>query len=163
MSTVSPRLSRDLAARATAKGAEMLESPVSGSVPAVEAGTLVASVGGPAEALERVRPILEKLSQRIVHVGGNGQGVTMKISINLSLAAQLLSLYEGLLLAERSGLPRQAALEAMLNSVIASPAMKYRAPLGSASRACRRTCNWPWNSAVKWECRSSTWAYRTKC
>lgn len=106
----------------------MLEAPVSGSVPAVEAGTLVVFAGGEAETLERVRPILEKLSQKIVHVGGSGQAVSMKIAINLNLAAQLLSLFEGLLLAERCGISRQAALDAMLNSAVASPAMKYRAP-----------------------------------
>ncbi len=52
----------------------------------------------------------------------------MKIAINLSLAPQLISLFEGVLLAERSGIPRAAALDALLNSVVASPAMKYRAP-----------------------------------
>lgn len=128
MSTVSPRLVRELASRAKAAGAWMLEAPVSGSVPAVEAGTLTVFVGGEAAALERVRPILETLGQKIIHVGASGQAVSMKIAINLNLATQLLSLFEGLLLAERSGIPRAVALEALLNSVAASPAMKYRAP-----------------------------------
>ncbi len=128
MSTVSPRLIRELATKVTATGAQMLEAPVSGSIPAVESGTLIFFVGGQAETLEKVRPILETLGQKIVHVGANGQGVSMKIAINLNLATQLLSLFEGLLLAERSGLSRQAALDALLNSVAASPAMKYRAP-----------------------------------
>jgi 3-hydroxyisobutyrate dehydrogenase-like beta-hydroxyacid dehydrogenase len=128
MSTVSPALIRDLAARVVARGAHMLEAPVSGSVSAVEGGTLAFFVGGDAAVLEQVRPIFEKLGQKIIHVGENGQGVSMKIGINLNLATQLLSLYEGLLLAERSGIPREKALDALLNSVIASPAMKYRAP-----------------------------------
>jgi 3-hydroxyisobutyrate dehydrogenase-like beta-hydroxyacid dehydrogenase len=128
MSTVSPRLIRDLAGRARAAGAQMLEAPVSGSVSAVEAGTLAIFVGGEASVLERVRPIFEQLGQKIIHVGGNGQAISMKIAINLSLAPQLVSLFEGVLLAERSGIPRAAALEALLNSVAASPAMKYRAP-----------------------------------
>jgi 3-hydroxyisobutyrate dehydrogenase-like beta-hydroxyacid dehydrogenase len=128
MSTVSPRLTRELAAKVTATGARMLEAPVSGSIPAAEGGTLIFFVGGEAETLEMVRPILEILGQKIVHVGINGQGVSMKIAINLNLATQLLSLFESLLLAERSGIPRQAALDALLNSVAASPAMKYRAP-----------------------------------
>lgn len=128
MSTVSPRLIRDLAGRVAATGAQMLESPVSGSVPAVESGTLIIYVGGSADALEKVRPIFESLSQKIIHVGTNSQAVAMKIAINLNLPAQLISLFEGVLLAERSGIPRAAALDALLNSVAASTAMKYRAP-----------------------------------
>jgi 3-hydroxyisobutyrate dehydrogenase-like beta-hydroxyacid dehydrogenase len=128
MSTVSPRLIRDLARRVTSLGAHMLEAPVSGSVPAVEAGTLIIFVGGEASVLEKVRPIFETLGQKIIHVGGNGQAASMKIAINLNLASQLLALFESVLLAERSGIPRAVALEALLNSVAASPAMKYRAP-----------------------------------
>jgi 3-hydroxyisobutyrate dehydrogenase-like beta-hydroxyacid dehydrogenase len=128
MSTVSPRLIRDLAKRVKAIGAQMLEAPVSGSVPAVESGTLAIFVGGEASALEKVRPIFEILGQKIIHVGENGQAVSMKIAINLNLATQLLALFEGLLLAERSGIPRAVALESLLNSAVASPAVKYRAP-----------------------------------
>lgn len=128
MSTVSPRLIRDLAERVSATGARMLEAPVSGSISAVEAGTLAFFVGGEAATLEHVRPVFEALGQKIIHVGANGQAVAMKIAINLNLATQLLSLFESLLLAERSGIPRAVALESLLNSVAASPAMKYRAP-----------------------------------
>ena len=128
MSTVSPRLLRSLALRVRHMGAWMLEAPVSGSVGAVESGTLVIYVGGDNEILERVRPIFEVLSQKIIYVGVSGQAITTKIAINLSLTIQLIALFEGVLLAERSGIPRTAALDALLNSVIASPAMKYRAP-----------------------------------
>ncbi len=128
MSTVSPRLIRDLAQRVKASGAQMLEAPVSGSVPAVESGALVIFVGGEASALEKVRPVFERLGQKIIHVGGSGQAVSMKIAINLNLASQLLALFESVLLAERSGIPRAVALDSLLNSVAASPAMKYRAP-----------------------------------
>jgi 3-hydroxyisobutyrate dehydrogenase-like beta-hydroxyacid dehydrogenase len=128
MSTVSPRLERELAEQAKARGAQMLESPVSGSVSAVQAGTLVAFVGGEAEALEQARPILAGLTQKIIHVGGSGQAVSMKIAINLNLAAQLLALSEGVLLAERSGIPRAQALDSILNSVAGSPLLKYRGP-----------------------------------
>ena len=128
MSTVSPALIRSLAQRVSALGARMLEAPVSGSVSAVEAGTLAFLVWGEAATLERVRPVFEVLGQKIIHVGANGQAVAMKIAINLNLATQLLSLFESLLLAERSGIPRAVALESLLSSVAASPAMKYRAP-----------------------------------
>jgi 3-hydroxyisobutyrate dehydrogenase-like beta-hydroxyacid dehydrogenase len=129
MSTVSPRLIRALAEKAAQQGARMLEAPVSGSVPAVESGTLVIYAGGDTQALDRVRPVLEAFSQKIIHVGGNGQAISMKIAINLNLAPQLVSLFEAVLLAERSGIPRAQALEALLNSVAASTAMKYRGPL----------------------------------
>jgi 3-hydroxyisobutyrate dehydrogenase-like beta-hydroxyacid dehydrogenase len=128
MSTVSPRLSRDLARRVTATGARMLEAPVSGSVGAAEAGTLIIYVGGDAESLEKVRPIFESISQKVIHVGENGQAMATKVAINLNLPAQLISLFEAVLLAERSGIPRAAALDNLLNSVAASTAMKYRAP-----------------------------------
>ena len=128
MSTVSPRLIRDLAGRVAATGADLLEAPVSGSIPAVESGTLIIYVGGSADTLEKVRPVFEQLSQKIIHVGENGQAVSMKIAINLNLVPQLISLFEGVLLAERSGIPRVAALDSLLNSVVASTAMKYRAP-----------------------------------
>src|ERR1051325_7085492 len=120
MSTVNPHFTRDLAKRVAATGANMLDAPVSGSVPAAESGTLVIYVGGDAEALEKVRPVFEHIGQKIIHVGENGQAISTKIAINLMLPIQLISLFEGLLLAERSGIPRAAALDFLLNSVAAS-------------------------------------------
>jgi len=128
MSTVSPRLTRELAGRVAAMGAQMLEAPVSGSLPAAESGTLIIYIGGSAEALEKVRPVFEQLSQKIIHVGENGQAVATKIAININLPIQLIALFEAVLLVERSGIPRAAALDALLNSVIASTALKYRGP-----------------------------------
>src|SRR5918911_302217 len=81
MSTVSPSLIRDLAKRVAASGAQMLEAPVSGSIPAAEAGTLIIYVGGDADALEKVRPVFEQISQKIIHVGENGQAIATKIAI----------------------------------------------------------------------------------
>ena len=128
MSTVSPRLVRDLVRRVAATGAQMLEAPVSGSLPAAESGTLIIFVGGSEDALEKVRSVFESISQKIIHIGENGQAITTKIAINLNLPIQLIGLFEGVLLAERSGIPRAEALDALLNSVIASTALKYRAP-----------------------------------
>lgn len=128
MSTVSPKAIRHLSGRVAATGAQMLEAPVSGSLPAAQSGTLILYVGGDAETLERVRPIFEQISQKIIHVGGNGQAIAVKVAINLNLPIQLVSLFEGVLLAERSGVPRAEALDALLNSVAASTAMKYRGP-----------------------------------
>lgn len=128
MSTVSPRLTRDVAGRVAATGAQMLDAPVSGSLPAAESGTLIIFVGGRTEALEKARPVFESISQKIIHVGESGQAIATKIAINLNLPIQLIGLFEGVLLAERSGIPRAEALDALLNSVIASMSLKYRGP-----------------------------------
>ncbi len=128
MSTISPAASRELADRAAEKGARMLDAPVSGSVSTLEEGKLSIMVGGDREAFEKVKPILLDIGPKVTHVGENGLAVTMKIATNLSLAVQMLALSEGLLLAEKGGIPRETALEVLLNSVIASPMIKYRGP-----------------------------------
>jgi 3-hydroxyisobutyrate dehydrogenase-like beta-hydroxyacid dehydrogenase len=128
MSTVSPAASRELAAQVEAKGAQMLDAPVSGSVSTLEEGKLSIMVGGRRETFERARPILEAIGPKVTHVGANGLAVSMKIATNLSLAVQMLAFSEGVLLAEKSGITRQTAVEVLLNSVIASPMVKYRGP-----------------------------------
>jgi len=128
MSTVSPRASRELAARVQALGASMLDAPVSGSVPQVQAGTLTIMVGGPEQAYARVEPILKELGTP-THIGDNGQGLVLKLAINVSLGVQMLAFSEGLLLAERDGIDRELAVEVMAGSAIGSPMLKARAPL----------------------------------
>src|SRR5207249_6565532 len=86
-------------------------------------------VGGEPEAFERVKPLLEAIGPRVFHLGPNGTAVTMKIAINLSLAVQMLAFSEGVLLAEKTGISRERAVEVMLASVIASPMVAYRGPL----------------------------------
>lgn len=128
MSTVSPSKSRELAGQVAAKGASMLDAPVSGSVITLEQGQLSLMVGGDLVTFERVRPILLDIGPKVTYIGANGQAVLMKIAVNLNLQVQFLALSEGMLLAEKGGIPRETALEVMLNSVIASPSLKYRAP-----------------------------------
>ena len=128
MSTVSPAFSRDLSARVKALGAAMLDAPVSGSVVTLEEGKLSIMVGGEAAAFEKVRPLLLDIGPKVTHVGANGLAVTMKIATNLSLAVQMLAFSEGVLIAEKSGIKRETAVEVLTNSVIASPMVKYRGP-----------------------------------
>ena len=128
VSTVSPQLSRDLAARVAERGAEMLDAPVSGSVPQVQAGTLTIMVGGDEGAYRRVEPILRELGTP-TRIGGNGQGLVLKLAINISLAVQMLAFAEGLLLATRDGIDPALAAEVMTESPIGSPMLKARAPL----------------------------------
>ncbi len=128
MSTVSPAVIRELAAQVVSKGAQMLDAPVSGSVITLEEGKLSIMAGGDRAAFDRVQPILQDIGPKVTHVGGNGMAVSMKIAINLSLAVQMLAFSEGVLLAEKSGIARETAVEVLLNSVIASPMVKYRGP-----------------------------------
>ncbi len=128
MSTASPENSRALAERVVELGAQMLDAPVSGSVITLEQGKLTVMVGGDDAVFERVRPVLEAIGPKVFHVGPNGAAVTMKIATNLSLAVQMLAFSEGVLLAEKSGIPREKAVEVMLASVIASPMVVYRGP-----------------------------------
>jgi len=128
MSTVSPAAIRATAKQVEAKGAAMLDAPVSGSVITLEEGKLSFMVGGMRETFEKVLPILQAIGPKATHVGGNGLAVSMKIATNLSLAVQMLAFSEGVLLAEKSGIARATAVEVLLNSVIASPMVKYRGP-----------------------------------
>jgi 3-hydroxyisobutyrate dehydrogenase-like beta-hydroxyacid dehydrogenase len=128
MSTVSPRASRELAGRVRAQGAALLDAPVSGSVPQVQAGTLTIMVGGDEQAYARVEPILRELGTP-THIGENGQGLVLKLAINISLAVQMLAFAEGLALADRAGIDRKRAVEVMTQSPIGSPMLKARAGL----------------------------------
>jgi 3-hydroxyisobutyrate dehydrogenase-like beta-hydroxyacid dehydrogenase len=129
MSTASPANTRALAERVAAAGAQMLDAPVSGTSITVEQGKASLMVGGGDDAFERAKPVLEAIAPRVFHMGPNGAAVTMKIAINLSLAVQMLAFSEGVLLAEKTGIPRERIVEAMLGSVIASPMVAYRGPL----------------------------------
>lgn len=128
MSTVSPAVSRELAACVSRVGAAMLDAPVSGSVVTLQQGKLSVMVGGSREAFERVKPILEDIGPTVTYVGESGLAVSMKIATNLSLAVQMLAFCEAVLLAEKSGIARETAVEVLVNSVVASPMVKYRGP-----------------------------------
>jgi 3-hydroxyisobutyrate dehydrogenase-like beta-hydroxyacid dehydrogenase len=128
MSTQSPAASRELAGRVRELGARMLDAPVSGSVITLEQGKLSIMVGGDADVFERMKPILSGVGPRVFHIGPNGSAVTMKIAINLQLQVQMVAFSEGVLLAEKSGISREKAVEVMLASVIASPMVAYRGP-----------------------------------
>src|ERR1700684_608321 len=128
MSTVAPSVSRGLAAKVREKGADMVDSPVSGSVITLQEGKLSVMVGGRKETFENVKPLLEDVGPRVTHVGPNGLALSMKIAINLSLAVQMLAFSEGVLLAEKSGISRETAVDVLTHSAIASPMVQYRGP-----------------------------------
>jgi 3-hydroxyisobutyrate dehydrogenase-like beta-hydroxyacid dehydrogenase len=128
MSTVSPAASRALAAKVREKGADMLDSPVSGSVITLQQGNLSVMVGGHRETFERVEPLLEDIGRKVTYVGENGLALAMKIATNLQLAVQMLAFSEGVLLAEKSGITRETAVEVLTHSAVASPMIQYRGP-----------------------------------
>src|SRR5256712_2169986 len=129
MSTVSPAVTRELGETVAARGAAMLDAPISGSTITVEQGAASMAVGGDRAALERVRPYLAAMAPGgIPHVGPLGPAKTMKIATNLGLAVQMLAFSEAVLLAAKAGIARETAVEALLRSVIASPMVKYRGP-----------------------------------
>ena len=128
MSTVSPAVSRTLAVKVREKGADMVDAPVSGSVITLQQGKLSVMVGGESSTFERVKPLLEDVGPRVTHVGGNGLALSMKIATNLSLAVQMLAFSEGVLLAEKSGIARETAVDVLTHSVIGSPMVQYRGP-----------------------------------
>src|SRR5207247_11362977 len=112
-----------LAQRVHALGAAMLDAPVSGSVPQVQAGTLTIMVGGDEQAYARVEPILRELGTPTL-IGENGQGLVLKLEINISLAVQMLAFAEGLVLAAREGIDPKLARDVMTGSPIRSPMLQ---------------------------------------
>ncbi len=128
MSTVSPDVSRALAAKVREKGADMIDAPVSGSVITLQQGKLSVMVGGRKETFERLKPLLLDIGPKVTHVGDNGLALAMKIAVNLSLAVQMLAFSEGVLLAEKSGISREVAVDVLVHSAVASPMIQYRGP-----------------------------------
>jgi len=128
MSTVSPAFSRTIAEKVRAKGADMLDAPVSGSVVTLQQGKLSVMAGGRVETFESMKPLLHDIGPKVTYVGDNGQALVMKIATNLSLAVQMLAFSEGILLAEKSGIARETAVEVLTHSAVASPMIQYRGP-----------------------------------
>src|SRR6202162_233313 len=128
MSTVSPTVSRALAVKVREKGADMVDSPVSGSVITLQEGKLSVMVGGRRETFEKIKPLLLDIGPKVTYVGDNGFALVVKIGANLSLAVQMLAFSEGVLLAEKSGIKREVAVDVLINSAVASPMIKYRGP-----------------------------------
>jgi 3-hydroxyisobutyrate dehydrogenase-like beta-hydroxyacid dehydrogenase len=128
MSTISPAVSRALAARVRERGADMVDSPVSGSVITLQEGKLSVMVGGRRDTFEKVKPLLLDIGPKVTHVGDNGLALAMKIAVNLSLAVQMQAFSEGVLLAEKSGIARETAVDVLTHSAVASPMIQYRGP-----------------------------------
>lgn len=128
MSTISPDASRAIAREFARAGRIMLDVPISGSPITLAAGKASMMVGGSREAFERVKPVLLNIGAKATYIGEQGMAVQMKLAINLVLMVEVIAFGEGIALAEKGGVRREVAVEAMLNSVAASPVLGYRGP-----------------------------------
>lgn len=128
MSTIDPEASRDISSRFAAAGLTMLDAPISGSPITLEQGTASTMVGGDRAAFERVEPVLHDIGSKVSYIGDRGAAVQMKIAINLTLIVEMVAFCESVALAEKGGVARDVAVDAMLKSVVASPVMGYRGP-----------------------------------
>jgi 3-hydroxyisobutyrate dehydrogenase len=126
MSTLQPMTGRELAPLVEAEGARLIESPVLGTIPQVRDGKLFALVGGRSEDLERARPVLEKMTRRIAHMGPNGSGYAMKLAVNLGLGAYIQALSESLALGIKQGLTIDQMLDVLQEAPYASGWMKSK-------------------------------------
>ena len=125
-STVAPETIRGLEDDVRATGADLVDTPVSGSVSSVEGGTILVMAGGEADAVERARPALESFAQRIILLGPLGSGSTMKLAVNAMVFGLNQTLAEALVLAEKAGVERELAYEVFANSAVAAPFVGYK-------------------------------------
>jgi 3-hydroxyisobutyrate dehydrogenase-like beta-hydroxyacid dehydrogenase len=128
MSTIEPDASRAVAAEFAKRGSIMLDGPLSGSPVTVVQGNASIMIGGDEEAYERVKPVLLAIGPKVTRIGGNGFACQMKIAVNLLLMVEVIAFGEAVALAEKGGVRREVALDAMLKSVAASPVLGYRGP-----------------------------------
>jgi 3-hydroxyisobutyrate dehydrogenase-like beta-hydroxyacid dehydrogenase len=128
MSTIDPDASRAVAVEFHKSGAFMLDAPISGSPVTVKAGQASVMVGGDEAAFERAKPVLLAIGPKVTRIGGNGLACQMKIAVNLLLMVEVIAFGEAVALAEKGGVTRAAAVDAILKSVAASPVLGYRGP-----------------------------------
>ena len=128
MSTIDPDVSRAVAGEFAEAGRVMLDAPISGSPITVGQGTASTMVGGDRAAFERVEPVLHDIGSKVSYIGASGSAVQMKVAINLTLIVEMVVFCESVALAEKGGVDRGIAVDAMLKSVVASPVMGYRGP-----------------------------------
>lgn len=128
MSTISPKVTREIAARLAERGVYMLDAPVSGGSEGAARGTLSIMVGGEADQVSRAMPILEAMGKTITHVGGHGAGQTVKLVNQILVVVNMLAVGEGLLFAQAGGLDLQKTLDAVTQGAAGSWMLSNRGP-----------------------------------
>ena len=128
MGTISPEVTREVAAAFAERGFRMLDAPLSGSPVTVAQGNASLMIGGDKATFERIEPVLRAIGPKVTYIGASGQAVTMKLAVNLLLMVEVIAFGEAVALAEKGGVAREAALDAVLKSVAAAPVLGYRGP-----------------------------------
>ncbi len=129
MSTIDPEVSRGIGAAFSKAGLLMMDAPISGTTLTIGQGKASVMVGGDKDAFQRVQPVLLAIGPKVTHIGAQGLAVQLKVALNMTLVIEVIGFCEGVALAEKGGVPREVAVDAMLKSVVASPVIAYRAPL----------------------------------
>lgn len=132
LSSIDPDITRELAATVQAKGAHWVDAPVSGGVVGAETGTLVIMAGGDAAIIDRVRPVLAPLAQRVTHMGPTGAGQVTKVCNQLIVAANAVLIAEAVSLAERAGVDAGKLAPALAGGFADSKPFQLLAPRMSA-------------------------------
>ncbi len=128
MSTIAPDASRAISAQFGQNGRTMLDAPISGSPVTLAQGNASVMVAGDKQAFERAEPVLRAIGPKVTYIGTSGLAVQMKIAVNLLLMVEVIAFGEAVALAEKGGVAREAAVDAILKSVAASPVLGYRGP-----------------------------------
>lgn len=128
MSTIAPDIARAVAAEFAKKNLAMLDAPISGSTVTLAQGSASVMVGGDPAAFEKAKPVLLAIGPKVSYIGASGLAVQMKISVNLLLMVEVIAFGEAVALAEKGGVERAVAVDAILKSVAASPVLGYRGP-----------------------------------
>ena len=128
-STVSPALAKKVASTCSERGVHFLDAPVTGGNWGAQKGELVFMVGGDAETLKRVEPVLRVMGKKWFHLGPNGAGQTIKLAMNLLLALQVGALAESIVLVRAAGLRGEQLVEVMQSSMARAPLLDIKAPM----------------------------------
>ncbi len=128
-STISPTLTHKIAAACSAHSIRYLDAPVTGGDWGAREGTLVFMVGGDAEVLREVEPVLGVMGKKWFHLGPNGAGQTTKLAMNALLALQISAMAESLALVTKAGLKGEQLIEVMQSSMARSGLLDLKAPL----------------------------------
>src|SRR2546421_9773083 len=128
MSTVAPDASRAISVEFAKQGLTMLDAPISGSPVTLAQGSAALMVAGDKAAFERIEPVLRAIGPKVTYIGASGLAVQMKIAVNLLLMVEVIAFGEAVALAEKGGVTREIAVDAILKSVAASPVLAYRGP-----------------------------------
>ncbi|HUK35729.1 MAG TPA: NAD(P)-dependent oxidoreductase [Vicinamibacterales bacterium] len=126
LSTVRPTTSRALFVAARDRDVDVLDAPVSGSLPQAKEGQLVIFVGGEKSAFDRTAPLLNVLGSRVLHMGPSGSGTLTKLCANTLLGLGFEALAEAVVLGEREGLSREQLLAALAHTTVLSPSQQSK-------------------------------------